>query len=374
MPERESDLRWLALGRVAGLGYSGFKRLVDFFGDPTRAFSASPKTLDRVEGLSRLAVKGIVTFRGWDALTSELDLAAATDARLIRYCDETYPWRLREISDPPPILFAKGSLEQWDPAVGVVGSRSATDYGRKITRQLCEGLGSVGICIVSGMARGIDATAHAAALATAGSTIAVFGSGVDVIYPKENRALAEEIAACGAVISEFPMGTPPLPCNFPLRNRIISGLSLGVVVIEAAERSGSLITARLALEQGREIFAVPGQVGTSQSRGTHNLIKQGAKLVEGIADIIEEIAPQLLQQAAAPTESSARRLTDVPEPARGVLQLLQSGPLAIDQLIHSSGLSAARMSEILLTMELQGFLSQLPGKRFELNYSRASRD
>lgn len=367
MTEQVADLRWLALGRVAGLGCLGFKRLLEFFGDPTQVFDASRQTLGRVEGLSRMARSRILTFRDWEALAAELELATAVKARLVRYSDESYPSRLREIPDPPPTLFVKGTLDQLDIALAVVGSRRASDYGRRMTRRLCEGLAALGICVVSGLARGIDAAAHAAALATTGSTVAVLGSGIDVTYPSENRGLAERIATRGALISEFPMGTPPLPHNFPLRNRIISGLSLGVVVVEAAERSGSLITARLALEQNREVFAVPGEADAGQSRGTHQLIKQGAKLVEGVPDIIEEIAPELLYRSARPLGSSARALPDVPEPARGVLRLLESGPLAIDQLIHESGLSAAQMSEILLTMELQGWLSQLPGKRFELN-------
>lgn len=364
----ESNPRWLALGRVPGLGPLGFKRLIDYFGDPTRAFDASPETLGRVDGLSPAARRELPAFRAWDAVTAELAQAAACGAHLLRYCDEEYPRLLREIPDPPPILFVKGVLVPLEPAIGVVGSRKASAYGRRLARELCTGLAALGICIVSGMARGIDAVAHGAALSANGRTIAVLGSGIDMIYPKENAPLAEQTAARGALVSEFRPGMPPLATNFPVRNRLISGLSLGVVVIEAAERSGSLITARLAAEQGREVFAVPGSVGSDRSRGTHRLIKQGAKLVEEVLDIVEEISPQLGGRSALEEpQSILQPLVGLAEPAHRIVELLRCEPAQIERLIDDSGLSAAQVSEILLDLELRGIVNQLPGKRFELN-------
>jgi DNA processing protein len=270
------------------------------------------------------------------------------------------------IADPPPLLYVKGQLcAEDDKAVAVVGSRSASEYGRRVARDLCRGLAALGFTVISGMARGLDGAAHEATLSAGGRTIAVLGSGVDRPYPPEHEKLYHRISESGAVLSEFPMGTGPLAFNFPARNRLISGLSLGVVVVEATEKSGSLITAALALEQGREVFAVPGEVGASRSRGTHRLIRQGAKLVETAADIVEEIAPQLLDRARLPHLCAPRLL---PQPARAearkVFDLLQERPAQIDELIERSGLSSAEVSEILLDLELQGYVRQLAGKRY----------
>jgi len=236
----------------------------------------------------------------------------------------------------------------------VVGSRSANEYGKRVARSLCRGLASLGFTVVSGMARGVDGAAHEAALDGGGRTLAVLGSGVDCLYPPEHEKLYYRICENGAVISEFPMGTRPLAFNFPARNRLISGLSLGVVVVEATEKSGSLITAALALEQGREVFAVPGEVGASRTRGTHRLIRQGAKLVDSAADISEEIAPQLVNRATLSRPSEPRMLPQqARSEARKVYALLQERPAQIDEVIESSGLTSAEVSEILLDLELQ---------------------
>ena len=245
-----------------------------------------------------------------------------------------------------------------------------------MTRLLCLGLAAMGVAVVSGLARGIDGEAHETALSQGGRTVAVLGSGVDVTYPPEHRDLCRRVEASGAVLSEHPMGTAPLPHHFPARNRIISGLSLGVVVVEATARSGSLITARWALEQGREVFAVPGPAGPSRSRGPHRLIRQGAKLVENVADIIEEIAPQL---AAAPSPPSGPS-PEIAMPPDGtsagrsllggaageILRDLEAGPLQVDDVIERTGLSPQQVSQMLLELELQGLLRQLPGKRYAL--------
>lgn len=359
-------LSWLALARVKGLGCVGFKKLADHFGDPRLAFSSSASELASVEGLDQEAVTGLLGFSEWREAEQEARLALAAGARILPFSAAEYPERLRMIPDPPPLLYVKGEMLEADArAVAVVGARSASDYGIRITGELCHGLASLGFTVISGMARGIDGAAHGAALEAGGRTIGVLGSGVDVIYPPEHEELYRKINQHGAVVSELPMGAPPLSYNFPGRNRLISGLSLGVVVVEATEKSGSLITAGLALEQGREVFAVPGEAGASRSRGPHRLIRQGAKLVESVEDIVEEIAPQLLARASAARQELAPALPlEVGMDARKVFGLIMERPLQIDEVIESSRLSPARVSEILLDLEIRGLLKQLPGKRF----------
>jgi len=357
---------WLALGRVKGLGCAGFKKLAEHFSDLRGVFSASEEELAQVPGLDRGAVEGLLNFSEWSEVEEELDRALEAGMSILSFQDPGYPARLRMISDPPPVLYVKGEIcRQDEKAVAVVGSRSASDYGRRITQELCRDLASLGFTVVSGMARGIDGKAHEAALSAGGRTIAVLGCGVDVVYPPEHDRLYQKIAEKGAVLSELPMGTPPFSFNFPSRNRLISGLSLGVVVVEATEKSGSLITAGLALEQGREVFAVPGEAGASRSRGTHRLIRQGAKLVETIRDIMEEIAPQMMGPAGLAQKLSSSSLPPHIGPeARKIFELVLEQPLHIDELIEQSRLSPARVSEILLDLEIQGLMQQLPGKRF----------
>jgi DNA processing protein len=355
---------WVALSRVKGLGCVGFKKLAAHFVDPTAALSARPAELKNVPGLDKDAIEGLLGFSEWAEAEAEIRRSREAGVRIVPFIDPCYPARLRAIADPPPLLYIKGEISAADEkAVAIVGSRSASDYGRKVARNICRGLASLGFTVVSGMARGIDGTAHESALDGGGRTIAVLGSGVDRIYPPEHEGLAERIARRGAVISELPLGARPVAFNFPARNRLISGLSLGVVVVEATEKSGSLITAAHALEQNREIFAVPGEVGSSRSRGAHRLIRQGAKLVENAEDIIEEIAPQLVRP-----ESASRRQPVLPEncsdDTRKIFGLLQERILQIDEVIETSGLSSAQVSQILLELELQGFLRQLPGKRY----------
>jgi DNA processing protein len=368
LDEREL-LPWIALARVRGLGCTGFRQVAEHLGDPRKAFWISERELMQIPNLDRQAIEGLLNFSDWDEVRKEMSRVSETGARIVPYNDLHYPTQLRMIPDPPPFLYVKGEIGDGDEkAMAVVGSRSASDYGLRVTRDLCQGLCSLGFTVVSGMARGIDGEAHRAAMGMGGRTVAVLGSGVDVAYPWEHQELYQMICQRGAVLSEFPMGTPPFPFNFPSRNRLISGLSLGVVVVEATEKSGSLITASLALDQGREVFAVPGQAGASRSRGTHRLIRQGAKLVETVGDIIEEIAPQLLSQAEGVREGSLPTLPpDASLETRRVFELVQRGPLQIDELIQASGLSPAKVSEILLDMEIKGLLRQLPGKRFSLN-------
>ncbi len=370
LPTDERDYRgWLALARVKGLGCASFKRLADHFSDPRKAFSASEKELSKVPGVDRQTIEGLLTFSKWEEVDNEMQRVLKLGARIVPFDAPGYPARLRSIVDPPPFLYLRGnSLAEEEKAVAVVGSRSASEYGKKITRTLCQGLASLGLTVVSGMARGIDGEAHVAALQAGGKTVAVLGCGVDVIYPPEHRDLYGRICQTGTVVSELPMGAPPFSYNFPARNRLISGLSLGVVVVEATERSGSLITARLALEQGREVFAVPGEAGASRSRGTHRLIRQGAKLVECVDDILEEIAPQLLTPANMAEKASPRSLPfEGGIEAKKLFDLLLQGLHQIDELIQASGFSAAKVTELLLDLEIRGIVKQLPGKRFTLD-------
>jgi len=361
---RHVNAPWLALARVKGLGAVSFKKLAARFVDPTAAFSAALAELEQVEGLHRDAIDGIVAFSDWAEIDEEIERARDAGIAIVPFTNPNYPARLRTIADPPPFLYVKGNiLTDDDKAVAIVGSRSASEYGRRVARDLARGLASLGFTVVSGMARGIDGAAHQSALQAGGRTIAVLGSGVERAYPAEHEMLYRRIGENGAVVSELPIGTRPLAFNFPARNRLISGLSLGVVVVEATEKSGSLITATLALEQGREVFAVPGEVGSSRSRGAHRLIRQGAKLVESVDDIIEEIAPQLLDRTGSATQRAPRVLPQTAsDAARTIFALLQENTLQVDQVIERTGISAAHVLEILLDLELQGLLRQLPGK------------
>jgi DNA processing protein len=368
MPEQSPYASWLALARIRGLGCASFKKLADFFGDPSRALSASENTLAQVPGLERPAIEGILGFSEWGEVAKEIERSAQAGATIVPYAATRYPARLKTIADPPPFLYVKGELRNEDErAVAVVGSRSASEYGLRVTRDLCRGLASLGFTIVSGMARGIDAAAHEAALEAGGRTVAVLGSGIDVVYPPEHDQVYQKISRQGAVVSELSIGTPPIAFNFPARNRLISGMAVGVVVVEATEKSGSLITAGLALEQGREVFAVPGEAGASRSRGTHQLIRQGAKLVERVEDILEEVAPQLAGRAATPQASIPIALPpNMSAEAKKVFELVLGRPRQIDEVIETSGLAPAKVSEILLDLEILGLLKQLPGKRFQV--------
>jgi DNA processing protein len=361
---RHVNAPWLALARVKGLGAVSFKKLTTRFVDPTAAFSAALTELEQVEGLHRDAIDGIVAFSDWAEIDEEIERARDAGIAIVPFTNPNYPARLRTIADPPPFLYVKGNiLTDDDKAVAIVGSRSASEYGRRVARDLARGLASLGFTVVSGMARGIDGSAHESALQAGGRTIAVLGSGVERAYPAEHETLYRRIGENGAVLSELPIGTRPLAFNFPARNRLISGLSLGVVVVEATEKSGSLITATLAVEQGREVFAVPGEVGSSRSRGAHRLIRQGAKLVESVDDIIVEIAPQLLDRTGSATQRAPRVLShNASDATRTIFALLQENTLQVDQVIERTGMSAAQVLETLLDLELQGLLRQLPGK------------
>ncbi len=351
---------WVALSLAPGVGSVLFRRLISAFGGPAEVFKAGPRALGQVDGIGPTVISALRRFDWKKQVEDELRKAEKIGATLVTWEDEEYPGNLQQIYDPPPLLYLRGSLRPGDQAaVAVVGSRYPTQYGQAAAQRLARGLGQKGVTVISGLARGVDSCAHESTLATGGRTVAVLGCGLDIIYPPENEGLCGRIAAQGAILSEFPLGTPPDRDHFPIRNRIISGLSLGVVVVEATLRSGSLITARFALEQGREVFAVPGNVDSARSAGTNRLIRDGAKLVMQAEDILEEILPSL--QNISPAPPPEPRLS---EEEKRVFSTLGRDAMHIDAVIAQSALPSGRVSSLLLSLELAGHIRQLPGMRF----------
>ncbi len=373
-----SDAYWLALRRVHGVGARVARMLLEKLGEPRHIFEASEEDLVGA-GVFRPTAKNIAQFAQFEPLERELCEMARLDASLVRWNDANYPAALREIPDPPPFLYLRGTMPADERnCVAIVGARAASDAGRHMARRLGLELAAKGITVVSGLARGIDGEAHHGALEGNGRTIAVLGCGIDIIYPSEHRQLAESLVARnGALLSELPLGSAPVPENFPVRNRLIAGLSLGVVVVEAAEKSGSLITARLALEHNRQVFAVPGSPLTGKSRGSNRLLKEGARLVECVEDVIEELAPQLAHSASRPMAAAAdvkRRSEKASLPGsfkenqfRTVIEHLSPVEKThIDAIVESCGLNAQTVLGVLLELELTGVVVQHPGKLFSL--------
>ncbi len=371
------DLRyWFALKFVEGIGNVGFRQVMAACGSPRDAFSAPLESLAAPVG--RKAAQNIKDFRDWERADREVDLAYTSGVTVIKYTDPLYPKNLLTIYDFPPLLYLRGELREEDVNVAVVGSRAASTYGKYVTGKLCRDLALNGVTVVSGLAKGIDAEAHRTALAASGRTIAVLGCGIDVVYPGENRDLYARIPESGAIITEFPFGALPEARHFPARNRIISGLSLGVVIIEATEKSGSLITARTALDQGREVFAVPGIIDSPGSKGTHMLLKQGAKLVENVADILEEIIPQVdfrhfdeaqgkkEQPGAKHGPEQTTRAASLSGGEKTIVGVISSTPLDVDTIIARCGRPAGEILGMLTDLELRGYIEQLPGKMYVL--------
>jgi DNA processing protein len=355
---------WLALNFVPGIGSVLFRRLIDRFRSAEAVFRAPEKELLKVEGVSRNLILEIQKGPPEKRVRRELTLLNEIGAKLITFQDELYPKRLKEIYDPPPLLYLRGEIKEEDElAVAIVGSRKTTPYGRWMAEKISQDLSQHGITIISGMARGIDSVAHWGALSSGGRTIAVLGCGVDVIYPTENRGLSKKIIEQGALLSEFPIGTPPESGHFPRRNRIISGMAIGVVIVQAGERSGALITAGYALEQGREVFAVPGNVGTETSRGANRLIREGAKMVESSEDILEEILPQWKKEKEVGLEEN-KIFLDLSEEEKKLYSLLGGDPIHIDALIRESQFEPGQVSSLLLNLEMKGLITQWPGKYF----------
>jgi DNA processing protein len=353
---------WFALKSVPQVGNVTFRRLLERFDTPERALKAAPEELAQVAGITAAAVASIRKHDYRAFAEKECLAVERAGVRIVTFLAADYPKVLLEISDLPPYLYVRGELRNMEPAIAIVGSRRASNYGLLTTGRLAAALAGHGVTVASGMARGVDTAAHQGALGGGGRSVGVLGSGIDVVYPPENRRLFEEMAEHGALVSEFPMGTTPLAENFPRRNRIISGISRGVLVVEAAEKSGSLITAQYALEQGREVFAIPGNIHYSTSRGCNRLIKQGAKLVECVEDILEEfpslrtrreVEPALPEFGLSPKEAA-------------IYTLLAASPLHIDEIITKSALTVGDVSAILLRLELKGAVTQLSGKHFAI--------
>jgi DNA processing protein len=374
MPRLE---HWIALLMVPEIGNITFRKLLSVFGSPEMVFDATVEDLVRKSGITERKAKNIKNFSGWKGVEKQMELLVKDNARLVTCDSPEYPSMLRQTEDAPAVIFAKGQIEDEDKfAIAIVGSRKTTSYGRLVAERLSSELAASGFTIVSGMARGIDTVSHVASLESGGRTIAVLGSGLDMVYPPENRGLMERIAGSGYVVSEFPFGTSPTRENFPRRNRLISGLSLGVVVVEAAAGSGALITARSALEQNREVFAVPANINSPTSAGTNELIKRGAKLVQKADDIIEELAPLLKGYVGASKRlKSAGGEKKVPrapvamtDEEKMLCDILTGEPEHIDDLSRRLSLSPARALSLLLNLELKGVVRQAEGKMFYLAF------
>ena len=367
---------WLALHLVPGMGPVTCRKLVEHFGSPDEILYASVSDLAAVCRLRQesLNALGDTVRQNLNSLAAEeIGKAAKRNIAIIACDDPLYPSLLKNIHDPPVVLYVLGNPAVLNrKAIGIVGSRAATHYGRSIAENMANSLARQDFAIVSGMALGIDTAAHKGALAAKGSTVAVLGCGLDIVYPPGNLKLYKDIAATGALISEYPLGTPPDNFRFPARNRIISGLSLGVVVVEAAIRSGSLITASHALEQGREVFAVPGRIDSVKSAGTHTLLQQGAKLVHSVDDIVEEFSPRgnLIHLDNSAHEDTEQELLDhLNSEEKALFSCLDVYPRTVDEIVRESGLTPQKTNELLLLLELKGVVQSLPGNSYQKNFN-----
>ncbi|HXZ18402.1 MAG TPA: DNA-processing protein DprA [Candidatus Acidoferrales bacterium] len=371
----DTYLAWLALGLTPGLGARLAGKLLREFGSPEGVFAASLTALEACH-ISAEAAQAIRSQQPLRLAEKELARVRELGSKLLTWDDPAYPGRLRGIYDPPPVLYVRGNPELLAKhAISIVGSRKPSPYGVQMAEKLGRDLGARGLVIISGMARGIDASAHRGALdalkqSGRGATVGVLGTGIDVVYPKENRKLHEEIAQQGCLISEFPLGSFAAPQNFPVRNRIIAGMALGVVVVEGAQYSGSLITARLAMEFGREVYGVPGNVTHAGSFGPNQLIKQGAKLVTGWEDVVEElptdIRGELFPAESVSAEERATLLESTFSAEEKTLYGLLSAdkPRHVDELVELSGLSSSEVLASLFELEMRGAIRQMPGKHF----------
>jgi DNA processing protein len=382
-PTQDEILHWLALRMVPGLGTRKAGRLIEIFRTPQAIFQSSRSELESA-GISAAVAQSIASGCIFEEAADQHAKVLQAGATVVSIQDALYPTRLREIYDPPPILFARGRLELLATLmIGVVGTRRPTVYGTAAASRLARDLAVAGLTVTSGMARGIDTAAHKAVLEAEGDTIAVFGCGIDEIYPTENRKLREQIAEKGLTLSEFPMGTPAYPQNFPVRNRIISGMGAGVLIVEGGEYSGSSITAKLAMEQGREVFAVPGNITSKMSWGPNLLIKQGAKLVQEWNDVAVELKPEERRrlvdqcrkrlkindtnddesQEPIPASIASREMNPV---SRAVLGSLKpDAPVGLDDLIETiPGATSSEIIAVLFELELAGMVRQVPGKSF----------
>jgi DNA processing protein len=357
---------WLALERIPRVGPLTIARLIHAFGTPRAAMEAGARQIRDRTGLSEKLASAIAEFRPpFEEIARDREILERLGARLITRWDPDYPANLPEIYDPPALLFVRGSILPEDSrAVAIVGTRTPSHYGLEMTSAIARDLVTAGVTLVSGVARGIDTACHKTALQQGGRTIGVLGCGIDVLYPKENKSLIEEMASSGAVISEFRPGVPPLATNFYRRNRIVSGLVKGVLVVEANRNSGSLITTAHALDQNRDVFAVPGSVMNKRAWGPHQLIKQGAGLVESADDIMAALFPQARPQAQTTLFERTDEPEDLSETSRRVLDVMDPDPLPIDVLCETLGMEPGKLAAALLELELLGMVRQHPGKMF----------
>lgn len=358
---------WISLSRVQGVGAQTFCQLLKIFGNPTSIYAASTQQLKEVvsDSIATQISLGIDEA----ALHASIHWLSQANNHLITLADSTYPQALLQISDPPPFIYAKGNpalLNQ--PSIAIVGSRNASVQGENNAEAFAQGLCAYGLCIISGLALGIDGAAHRGALKANGATIAVVGTGLDIVYPAKHRDLAHQIAERGLIISEYPLGTASMPQNFPRRNRLISGLSLGCLVVEANLQSGSQITARLAAEQGREVFAIPGSIHSPMSKGCHQLIKQGAKLVDCLQDIVEDLHLNLnLGLSTAAENSSVNKQPAVTDSAtlNPLLELMGYDAISLESLVRLSHLTVSEVSSMLMLLELEGSIASLAGGQYQ---------
>jgi DNA processing protein len=348
---------------VPQLGPHRVRLLLSVFGTAEKVFTLSREELCSVEGIDIKLANAIRSYQDFEIGEREVVAAREKQVKVISFWDPEYPFLLKKIYDPPVLLYVKGQLRDQEDCVAVVGTRAATTYGRSVTRQLVKGLVEKGITIVSGLARGIDTEAHRETIRSGGRTLAILGSGIDVIYPAENRNLAREIMEHGALISEFPMGAKPDAGNFPQRNRIISGLSHGTVVVEAGNRSGAILTALNAVDQNREVFAVPGRITDRQSQGCIRLIRNGAIPVQHADQILQHLGHRLFKPLSPRQQTLELRLS---KEQSLVVKYLSHDPIHIDDLAHKSGMEITRLLTLLLELELIGVVQQLSGKQFVL--------
>lgn len=390
----------LHLSLIQGVGTKSAHFLIDILGCAEKVLNATPSELEKIEGLSTKLKNSLVQKQLGCPLERELELIQEFGCNVITFYDAAYPPLLKEIDTPPLLLYVRGELKPEDNlSIAIVGSRNAKDYGRRVSYQLAHQLVNRGMTVVSGFAKGIDTCAHRGALEAGGRTIAVLGNGLSLIYPAGNKDLVDKVVESGALISEFPMGMKPMAENFPRRNRIISGLSIGTVVVEASNRSGALITARLASEQGREVFAVPGEIFSELSTGTHSLIDKGAKLISTVDDLIDALPSHTIRQITsskpATSQQTNRQVSQVPESTKNETKPINktteetpinTAPVApppdlttdektiynaieipsshIDTIVRTTELSISQVSSVLLMLELKGVIQQLPGKLF----------
>lgn len=355
---------WLGLSLVQQMGAVRIHQLITHFGTAHDAWKASERDLIQVKLPSR-ALSSLLELRKNLDLDAELAKVASLDAHIITWADSQYPENLRHIADAPPLLYVRGTLLPSDLlALSIVGTRRATRYGIDVANRMAYWLASQGVTIVSGMALGVDTAAHRGALQAKGRTIAILGSGIDIVYPKENALLAQDVAKNGALISEFPLGTPPSGKNFPRRNRIISGLSLGILIAEAPKNSGAIITAETALEQGRDVFAIPANIFNEMGAGCNRLIQEGAKLVMRASDILDELNVTYDNHV---TKEKTETIAPAGDIEHQILSLLDSEPLHIDEIVRKTGLETSKVASTLAILELKG-LAQTVGA---MQYCRA---